>query len=472
MMKKLMIISVIYLTGFMSACQASGPASEDGWQSLFNGKNLDGWEQLNGSATYEVKDGVIVGTSVAKSPNSFLATKKTYGDFILEFEAKVDDRLNSGVQFRSLSTPDYKSGRVHGYQLEIDTSARSWTGGIFDEARRAWLYSLSENKAGQEAYKSEQWNKFRIEAIGTSLRTFVNGVATANLVDNETAEGIFALQVHGIGKDKTKVGKQVSWRNIRIKTDNLNAALLPQGKALAEKNYIPNHLTPRQKAEGWQLLWDGKTTKGWRGAKLKGFPKKGWEIKEGVLSVLDADGAESHNGGDIITLEEFSNFDLEIDFKISKAANSGIKYFVDPNLLKGKGSAIGLEFQILDDNAHPDAKMGTAGNRTVSSLYDLITAANLSEAGRDKKRFNGVGKWNRARVVVKGSEVEHWLNGSKVIEFNRHSQIFRALVAYSKYAKWPNFGEWDKGPILLQDHGDLVHFRSIKIKNLDKVKGQ
>lgn len=463
-MKKLITVLALCLATTMSGCGLNEANASNDWQSLFDGKTLKGWKQLGGTAKYEVVDGEIVGTSVSDSPNSFLATEEDYGDFILEFEAKVDSPLNSGVQFRSLSKSEHMNGRVHGYQMEIDPSERAWTGGIYDEARRGWLYPLSTNEKGREAYKPDQWNKFRIEAIGHSIRTYVNGVPTANLVDNTTSEGFFALQVHDIGSDMSKLGKKVRWKNFRIKTSELDKERLESVSQITQVNFIPNHLTAQQKAEGWKLLWDGKTTEGWKGAKINTFPSKGWEIKDGVLSVLSSGGAEARNGGDIITLEEFSDFELEVDFNITKGANSGIKYFVDPNLLKGKGSAIGLEFQILDDVNHPDAKKGTAGNRTVGSLYDLITAGNLTEPGRDKKRFNGIGKWNRARIVVKGGEVQHWLNGVQTVEYNRHSQIFGALVAYSKYAKWPNFGRWDKGPILLQDHGDLVHFRSIKIK--------
>lgn len=440
-------------------------AADDGWRDLFDGKSLKGWTRLNGMAQYAVEDGAIVGTSVADSPNSFLATDETFGDFILEFEAKLDTPLNSGVQFRGLSTPEYRNGRVHGYQLELDSSERGWTAGIYDEARRGWLYSLTRNPAATAAYKADAWNRYRIEAIGNSLRTWINGVPAANLVDVETSKGFIALQVHGIGEDMNQLGKQVRWRNLRIKTSGLQAERRADGGNIEEFNYIPNTLTSGQKAAGWKLLWDGKTTNGWRGAKTPTFPEKGWTIHDGVLSVESSGGAESRHGGDIITEEEFSEFELEVD-RITPGANSGIKYFVDPDLLKGEGSAIGLEYQILDDALHPDAKLGVAGNRQLGALYDLIPTYNSSELGNTKKRVNGIGQWNRARLVVKGNHVEHWLNNSKIVEYERGTQIFRALVAYSKYAKWPNFGEWEKGPILLQDHGDTVSFRSIKIRDL------
>ena len=233
-----------------------------------------------------------------------------------------------------------------------------------------------------------------------------------------------------------------------------------------------NKLTAEEKAAGWELLWDGETTDGWRSARAEEFPKKGWEINNGVLSVLSSGGAESRNGGDIITLREFSSFELMVDFRITPGANSGIKYFVDPDLLKGEGSAIGLEFQILDDDLHPDARKGTGGNRKVGSLYDLIPAVNLSNPDSRQKVVFPPASWNRARIIVQGNNVQHWLNGVKVVEYNRGTEVFSALVARSKYAKWDNFGRWKSGPILLQDHGDFVSFRNIKIRRLSSQEGQ
>jgi Domain of Unknown Function (DUF1080) len=224
------------------------------WQSLFNGKDLQGWKQLNGKARYEVQNGEITGTTVYGEPNSFLATEKEYGDYILEFEFKVDSTMNSGVQFRSESRADYKNGRVHGYQYEIDPSKRNWTGGIYDEARRDWLYPLDLNPAAKTGFKQNQWNKARIECIGNSVRTWINDLPAAFLIDTIVSKGFIALQVHEIGKDD-KDGKQVHWRNIRIQTDNLQPAALTNQFVL---NLIPNAVSEPEKKNGVVLLWDGK----------------------------------------------------------------------------------------------------------------------------------------------------------------------------------------------------------------------
>ncbi|MFB9057383.1 DUF1080 domain-containing protein [Mariniflexile ostreae] len=433
------------------------PKDTTPWEPLFDGKTLNGWHQLGGEAHYTVKEDAIVGSTVHNTPNSFLTTDQVYSDFILELDYKVDSTMNSGIQIRSNSLPHYRDGRVHGYQIEIDPSKRAWSGGIYDESRRGWLNTLDNNPEAQKAFKQNDWNHYRIEAIGDTIKTWVNGVPASHLIDAETASGFICLQVHSIHADK-KEGTEIIWKNIRIVTDSVSKY---STKTPIAPIITKNQLTIDEKKNGWKLLWDGKTTNGWRGAKLEEFPEKGWQIEDGVLSVLSSGGAESNAGGDIVTKAQYGDFELKVDFKLTPGANSGIKYYVDTNLNKGAGSSIGLEYQILDDDLHPDAKLGNhEGSRTVSSLYDLIQAD-------VNKPIKPIGEWNTAHIISKNNHVEHWLNGVKVLEYERKSADYKKLVSESKYAQWPNFGELDKGEILLQDHGDFVSFKNIKIRPIN-----
>ena len=205
----------------------------------------------------------------------------------------------------------------------------------------------------------------------------------------------------------------------------------------------------KAQGKGWQSLFDGKTLKGWRQASKDSVPTAGWGVVDGEL-VFDP--SKGH-GGDVVTEKTFKDFELSVDFKISEGGNSGIKYFLLPN------TNLGCEFQIIDDSKHPDAKLGRDGDRTTGSLYDIIPAP-------ANKPMKPAGEWNNARIIVRGDKVEHWLNGTKILSYDRSSDEFKKAIALSKFKTTKNFAMTSPSPILLQAHGDLVHYKNIKIKEL------
>jgi hypothetical protein len=218
---------LVGLFGVVFPADAGEPDKAD-VAKLFDGKSLDGWVQRGGKAKYRVEEGAIVGSTVPNTPNSFLCTEKEYGDFVLEVEFKVDPALNAGVQVRSHFAPEGESvksagvtikgtpgGRVFGYQVEIDPSERAYTGGVYDEGRRKWLQDLGKNEPARKAFKQNEWNHFKIECKGDSIKTWLNGVPAADLKDDADPKGFIALQVHGVGKKTEPL--EVRWRNIRLK---------------------------------------------------------------------------------------------------------------------------------------------------------------------------------------------------------------------------------------------------------------
>ncbi|MCK4999039.1 MAG: DUF1080 domain-containing protein [Anaerohalosphaera sp.] len=208
--------------------------------------------------------------------------------------------------------------------------------------------------------------------------------------------------------------------------------------------------------QNWISLFDGSNVDAWRGINSDKFPDAGWKVEDGML-VFEPGGKRA---GDIVTKDEFSSFVLEMEFKLSTKANSGIKYFVVEEMSKGTGG-LGLEYQILDDENHPDAKNGRGGNRTMGSLYDLIAADT-------NKPTLQIGQWNKAKIVSDGMHVEHWLNGMKILEYERGSKEFMDIIAISKYKSIKGFGVAESGHILLQDHGDKMWFRNIRVRVLDR----
>jgi len=226
------------------------------------------------------------------------------------------------------------------------------------------------------------------------------------------------------------------------------AVALAATTAMAEDNA----LTDAEKSDGWKLLFDGKSLDQWQGLNRDELGK-GWQVVDGTLTLASRAGA-----GDIITREQYSSFEFDFEFRLTKGANSGVKYLVNMKLSSGS-HGVGYEYQVLDDENHPDAKLGKNGSRTVASLYDIIPAS------KDKK-VNPPGEWNSGRIIVKGKHVEHWLNGMKVLEYERGSDAYIAAIKGSKFGKNASFGTNDEGYILLQDHGNEVSFRNMKIRPL------
>jgi hypothetical protein len=229
--------------------------------------------------------------------------------------------------------------------------------------------------------------------------------------------------------------------------------------APAQDKTPANQLTEAEKAAGWRLLFDGKTFDGWRGFHSDKVPA-GWAIEDGCIKKVPAEGEMGQAGGDLITVDQFDNFEFSVEWKLSKGANSGVKYLVSESLPPEGKSAVSFEYQVLDDDNHPDAKAGIAGNRTAGSLYDLIPASKA-------KKLNPIGEFNQTRIVIKGNHIEHWLNGMKVVEFERGGEALKKHIAESKFKNIKGFGEIAKGHILLQDHGNAAWYRNIKIRAIE-----
>lgn len=214
-----------------------------------------------------------------------------------------------------------------------------------------------------------------------------------------------------------------------------------------------NKLTSKELKQGWKLLFNGQNLDGWTSVGTTSQPSKGWTVEGGVLTVNKGG---DKKGGDIISTDQYSSFDLRFDFLLTKGANGGVKYFF---YNYPKGGWLGNEYQVLDDENHPDAKLGRNGDRKTASLYDMIPAG--------KKHLNPVGDWNHGRVLVKGNKVTHFLNGKKTLSYDRTSKSYVEAWKLSKFKNSnPMFGSIEKGYIMLQDHHDQVSFKNIKIKEL------
>lgn len=430
---KYLFLSVTFLFIIQSVQLLAQQSSDDHWQVLFNGKDLSGWHLLNGQHNVEVKDGVIVGTTIHGLPNGFLATEEEFGDFILELEIKADPLLhNSGIQFRSRTRDDTPDGRVYGYQAEVDLTPQGWSGGIYDEARRGWLYVLEDGRsAAKYAWRNNQWNHFRIEAINTTNRIWLNGIPTSHLVDAETTKGFIALQLHANSRAGDAPGyNRVFMRNVRIQTENLQPSPWDDIHVV---NLIPNHLSLQEKHQGFELLFDGETTANWRGITQPELPETGWEIREGALTIITAGDDDlslpmlhvpdpKPGGGVMMTTREFGPFKLKFEFKQHE-----------------EGAIPGIEYLVQESERR--------------ALYGRLAA---NKTTRHVGQWNeGVlarqpGEWNEGMIkVLPDNQVEYWLNGRPILRYERDTDSL------------------SRGHILLDDYGDTISYRSIKIRELN-----
>ncbi len=337
------------------------------WQPLVKDGSLDGWKQLGGLARYDLIDGVIVGKAVPNTPNSFLTTEKYYGDFVLEYEFKVDERLNSGVQIRSNSLPDYNNGRVHGYQVEIDPDmerARLWTGGIYDEGRRGWLNDLKDNEPARKAFKPNTWNHIRVLADGPHIRTWLNGVPAADLVDAMTMSGFIGLQVHGIGRNPEKEGAEVAWRKLRIKD-------------LGTRQW--NSMTNDEDFAGWKILPGGE-----------------WKIEGGVIRGRSPASEKRH--GILLSEKAYGDFTVRVQFK-ADAGDSGLYWRAQP-----VESSVSLHgFQVEIEHALETGGLYETGGRGWVVKPD--------PAFIEKRAKYRPGAWTDLRLVVEGRDAHVFING-------------------------------------------------------------
>jgi hypothetical protein len=209
-----------------------------------------------------------------------------------------------------------------------------------------------------------------------------------------------------------------------------------------------NTLTPEEKAAGWKLLFNGKNLDGWRGYNLPGLPDAGWKVEDGLLKTIP-----KVKGRELITREQFDDFELSWDWRVEPGGNNGIKYFVT----EARPKAPGPEYQMIDDEKHPDGQRG--GTHQTAAFYDVLAPA------ADKPVKPG-GEWNTSRIVTRGNHVEHWLNGRKVLEFELGSDAVKAGLAKSKFKSFPDFGTKSKGHIMLTYHQDECWFRNLKLREL------
>ncbi|MFC7292873.1 family 16 glycoside hydrolase [Hirschia litorea] len=441
--------SIVALVAALGACSTSmHPLEKAEWKSLFDGKSLDGWTVVNGDDPFEVVDGAIVGKTVSGVPTRYLTSEKTYGDFIFEAEMNNAEGANSGIQFRSQIGTWFYSG-LNGYQLEVDHSDRLWTGGIYTEGLAVWKYPVIENDACRAAWNNAQWNKLRIEAKGTQLRTFVNDTPCAYVYDETLLEGYLGLQVHSIGTNPERAGKPTLWRNVRIQDAPKRKAYTPDDLTVASESYLWSELSPSEKAQGWMLINNSQTT----GAKWTAKNRKN-QITGEVRSIPML--SLSRSGDAIASVAIGSaSYHVIMDFQLTEGSAGEVLYPITYKNEIGKSVSCVASYRIFDDKS-PENE-GVEDTQKMGALRGSIAAKNLNETVIGKRVFSK-GAWQRLEIKVEGGEVEHWLNSVKVVEYQGCEGVNSNVLSDEKLEL-----------NLLMEQGDMrinmVKYRSSKMQS-------
>jgi Domain of Unknown Function (DUF1080) len=450
-----------------AAVSLAGPATAapGPWKVLFDGKSTDAWRGYGRpdfpTNAWKVENGELRTVAGVKDAVDII-TKEKYGDFELELEWKLKPGGNSGIIYRAAEKPAPGQSWHTGPEMQILDDAKH-RDGLDPKTSAGALYALvaPTNKTLKPA---GEWNKVRLVVNGNHVEHWLNGVKVVEAeLDSPEVKALIAASKFkdhpGFAKEREGHivlqyhGDEVAFRNVRVR--KLSGAG-GGGAAAAGPDPGPNELTAEEKQQGWRLLFDGKTPAGWRAFKGTSFPSSKWAARDGCLQKVATGAGDSRGAGDIVTVDSFGDFDLRFDWRVAPGGNSGVKYLVSEQ----REGPIAHEYQVLDDERHPDGKVGP--QRQSAAFYDVLPPDAAA------KKLRPAGEWNQGRVLVRGNHVEHWLNGRKVVAYELSSPALQAAIAKSKFKDVAGFEAKLKGPILLQDHGDEVCYRNIKILAADR----
>ena len=429
--------------------RADSPGDAE-WEVLFDGTSTDQFRAFRRdsfpSGSWKIENGQL--RTIPGGEEIDLVTKETYGNFELAFEWKAATGANSGVIYRVSESFDRSWRTGPEYQLLDDAGHPDGNNPL---TAAGSLYALISAE-GKTLKPAGEYNASRIIAQGGRIEHWLNGKKVVALelgsyaANQRIAKSKFA-NMPRFAKEPTghiclqHHRDEVWFQNIKVR--RLPPPSLPD---LARKN---NRLSLEQRKAGWQNLFNGQNTVRWRGFLKEEFPEKGWIVEDGALKHISQGG-----GGSIVTKSRYREFDFRFEWRVATGANSGVKYFI---LEKERHQPIGHEYQIIDDEKHADALRGT--KRQTAAFYDCLPAKN--------RVLKPVGQFNTSRILVDGKQVEHWLNGIMVLNYTLGGPKLLQAVAKSKFKNVKGFGQLQRGRILLQDHGDEVAYRNLRIRKLN-----